>query len=81
MNRLFEPHGHGSFRPSFSNLLISNGEDVKTVQFLMRHANSRLSLDIYSRGVDRGKERAQSRVADIIPKEMAVYRDIHSRFS
>jgi integrase len=58
------------FRHSFSNLLIANGEDVKTVQSLMRHANSRITLDIYSQGVDRKKREAQSRVADIFRKKV-----------
>ena len=59
------------FRHSFSNLLIANGEDVKTVQSLMRHANSRITLDIYSQGVDHKKREAQSRVADIFRKKVA----------
>jgi len=59
------------FRHSFSNLLIAKGEDVKTVQSLMRHANSRITLDIYSQGVDRKKREAQSRVADIFRKKAA----------
>ncbi len=44
---------------------------MKTVQSLMRHANSRITLDIYSQGVDRKKREAQSRVADIFRKKAA----------
>jgi integrase len=40
--------GWHSFRRTFATLLKGNGEDVKTVQELMRHANSRLTLDVYA---------------------------------
>jgi len=33
------------FRHSFGTILKANGEDVKTVQELLRHANSRITLD------------------------------------
>ena len=33
---------------TYSTTLIANGENVKVVQELMRHANSRYGLDIYS---------------------------------
>ncbi|WP_183787969.1 tyrosine-type recombinase/integrase [Tunturiibacter gelidoferens] len=36
------------FRHSFGTLLKANGEDVKTVQELLRHANSRITLDVYT---------------------------------
>jgi integrase len=46
--------GWHSFRRSFATLLKGSGEDIKTVQELMRHANSRLTLDVYGvrTGVD-----------------------------
>jgi integrase len=54
------------FRHTFSSLLAENNEDVKTVQTLMRHANSRITLDVYTHGVDGKKRRAQSKVVDMI---------------
>jgi integrase len=54
------------FRHTFSTLLAENGEDVKTVQSLMRHANSRITLDIYTHAVSSSKRRAQSRVVEMI---------------
>jgi site-specific recombinase XerD len=39
--------GWHPFRHSFATLLKANGEDVKTVQELLRHANSRITLDVY----------------------------------
>ena len=40
--------GWHTFRHSFSSLLVANGENVKVVQELMRHANCRCTLEIYS---------------------------------
>ena len=36
-------------------LLKANGEDVKTVQELLRHANSRITLDVYTQAVNSHK--------------------------
>ena len=54
------------FRHTFSTLLASNGEDVKTVQSLLRHANSSITLDIYAHAVSRKKREAQSRVVEMV---------------
>jgi len=43
--------GWHTFRHSFGTLLKVNGEDVKTVQELLRHANSRITLDVYTQAV------------------------------
>ncbi len=43
--------GWHTFRHSFGTLLKANGEDVKTVQELLRHANSRITLDVYTQAV------------------------------
>ena len=40
--------GWHTFRHSFGTLLKANGEDVKIVQKLLRHANSRITLDVYT---------------------------------
>ena len=47
-------------------MLAQNGEDVKTVQSLMRHANSRITLDIYTHAVSSAKRSAQSKVVEMI---------------
>src|SRR5262249_16377832 len=39
--------GFHTFRHTFSTLLKANGEDVKVVQELLRHANSRITMDTY----------------------------------
>ena len=40
--------GWHTFRHSFAMLLKANGEDVKVVQKSLRHANSRMTLDVYT---------------------------------
>jgi site-specific recombinase XerC len=49
---------------TFGTLLKANGEDVKTVQELLRHANSRITLDVYTQAVNSHKRAAQSRVVN-----------------
>jgi len=51
-----------TFRHSFGTLPKANGEDVKTVQELLRHANSRITLDVYTQAVNSNKRAAQSKV-------------------
>jgi site-specific recombinase XerD len=43
--------GWHAFRHSFGTLLKANGEDVKTVRELLRLANSRIMLDVYTQAV------------------------------
>jgi len=45
------------FRHTFSALLAENDEDVKTVQSLMRHANSNITMNIYTHAVTSKKRR------------------------
>ena len=55
--------GWHTFRHSFGTLLKANGEDVKTVQELLRHANSRITLDVYTQAINSNKRAAQSKVS------------------
>jgi integrase len=62
--------GWNTFRHTFSTMLIANGENVKVVQELMRHASSRCTLEVYSQARILAKRQAQERVVQmIIPKE------------
>ena len=54
--------GWHSFRHGFSNLLRENRVDVKVAQELLRHANSRITLDIYQRTVTDERRAAQKLV-------------------
>lgn len=58
--------GWHTFRHSFGTLLKANGEDVKTVQELLRHANSRITLDTYTQAVTSHKRAAQSKVVQMM---------------
>lgn len=55
-----------TFRRSYSTLLKANGEDIKTVQELLRHANSRITLDIYTQAVTPAKRAAQTKIVQMI---------------
>ncbi len=50
------------FRHTFSTLLAANGEDIKTVQSLLRHANPGITLGTYVHAVSSKKRAAQSKV-------------------
>ncbi len=50
------------FRHTFSTILIGNNNDVKTVQHMMRHANSRITLELYTGAIDQKSRKAQSEV-------------------
>jgi integrase len=45
--------------------LGQQGEGVKTVQELLRHATSRITLDVYQQGSTEAKRLALNRVAGI----------------
>jgi integrase len=52
--------GWHSFRHGLSNQLRQNGVEIKTAQELLRHANSRITLDIYQRSVTQERRDAQA---------------------
>ena len=58
--------GWHTFRHSFCTLLMANGENVKIVQELMRHANCRTTLEIYSQARNEAKRAAQHRLVEMI---------------
>ena len=51
--------GWHTFRHTFSTLLKGNGEDVKVVQELLRHATTRMTLDTYTQALAADKRAAQ----------------------
>jgi len=46
--------------------LKGSGEDVKTTQELMRHANSRLKLGVYAQALTPAKRAAHLKVVEMI---------------
>jgi site-specific recombinase XerD len=74
--------GWHTFRHSFGTLLKANGEDVKTVQELLRYANSRITLDVYTQAVNSHKRAAQSKVVKMMVPNLGETRgDSHPRFA
>lgn len=58
--------GFHTFRHTYTTLLTQNGEDVKVVQELLRHANSRITLDLYAQANMDEKRLAQSKLVKLV---------------
>jgi integrase len=54
--------GWHTFRRSLATLLAAKAVDVKVVQELMRHANSKITLELYQQGDEDAKRAAQAHV-------------------
>ena len=67
--------GWHTFRHSFATILRAHGEDVRTVQEFMRHANSSVTLNLYAQAVTDIKRTAQSKVARLVFSEKGPERD------
>jgi len=61
--------GWHTFRHTYSTLLIANGENVKVVQELMRHASTRFTIEIYTQARIEAKRQAQQRLVQTILTE------------
>jgi integrase len=58
--------GWHNFRHSLATNLRAMGVDVKVAQELLRHSNSRTTLDIYTRAVSQQKRDANSKVVQMM---------------
>jgi integrase len=58
--------GFHTFRHTYTTLLTQNNEDVKVVQELLRHANSRITLDLYAQAGMVEKREAQRKVVEMV---------------
>lgn len=58
--------GWHTFRRTYATLLKANGEDVKAVQELLRHANSLVTMNLYAQAVTEVKRNAQSRLVGML---------------
>ncbi len=58
--------GWHNFRHSLATNLRAMGVDVKVAQELLRHANSRTTLDIYTRAVSQQKRDANSKLVEML---------------
>lgn len=72
--------GWHTFRHTYSTMLVANGENVKVIQELMRHASSRSTLEIYSQAHTADKRAAQQRVVQMIfPEDLNREQSIDER--
>jgi site-specific recombinase XerD len=55
-----------SFRHSLATKLAVHGVDVKVAQELLRHPNSRITLDLYTRAVSSEKRAASGKKFDLL---------------
>lgn len=62
--------GWHTFRHSYTSLLKANGEDIKVVQELLRHANSRTTMDVYAQALTPAKRKAQSKVVEMLVQKV-----------
>ncbi len=50
----------------------ANGEDIKTIQELLRHANYRVTADVYTQAMTPAKRQAQTKVVRLVlPRKAA----------
>jgi integrase len=69
---MHRPSGRAMYSLWLPEMTIRQGQDVKTVQSLMRHANSNITMNIYTHAISSKKRRAQSKVVEmILPGEKA----------
>ena len=58
--------GWHTFRRTFASLLKANGEDVKVVQELCRHANPNITLALYAQAFSEDARQAQSKIVEMV---------------
>jgi integrase len=58
--------GWHTFRRTVATLLVNNGENVKVVQELVRHANSNVTLDFYAQAMTPAKREAQGKIVKML---------------
>lgn len=58
--------GWHTFRHSYATDLRALGVDVKTAQELLRHANARTTLDLYTQAISAQKREANARVVEML---------------
>jgi integrase len=58
--------GWHTLRHTFGTLMKANGEDIKTIQELLRHSNYKVTADTYTQAVTPTKRAAQTRLVRMI---------------
>jgi integrase len=68
--------GWHTLRHTFGTLMKANGEDLKTIQELLRHSNYKVTADTYTQAVTPTKRAAQTKLVKmILPGKKAVGED------
>jgi integrase len=70
-----QEHRSAHLPPFLRYIAEANGEDVKTVQELLRHANSKITLGVYTQAVNSHKRAAQSKVVRMIVPDVGTKRN------
>jgi site-specific recombinase XerD len=74
--------GWHNFRHSLATNLRAMGVDIKVAQELLRHANSRTTLDIYTRAVSQQKRDANTKLVEmLVPAGMKMLQHPSAPFS
>jgi integrase len=60
--KIKEPVGWHTLRHSLGTLVKVNGEDVKTIEETLRHANFKATMDVYTQSITEIRRSARSRV-------------------
>lgn len=60
--KIMEPVGWHTLRHSLGTLMKANGEDIKTIQETLRHANFKVTMDIYTQGTMAIRRDAHTKV-------------------
>ncbi len=63
--------GWHTFRRTYSSILKDNDEDVKVVEELLRHASTKVTLDVYAQALTPAKRAAQRKVALMIRENLS----------
>lgn len=59
-----------TFRRMYASLLKSSGADMKVVQDSLRHANARITMELYAQALTQDKHTAQTKVVQMmLPKD------------
>ena len=58
--------GWHTFRHTFGTLMKANGEDIKTIQELLRHSNYKVTADTYMQAITSTKRAAQTKLVRMI---------------
>jgi integrase len=64
--------GWHTLRHTFGTLMKANGEDIKTIQELLRHSNYKVTADTYTQAITPTKRAAQTKLVRMILPEKSV---------